>query len=733
MATMKDSPRQIEVLLPKPFAHGFDYAVADDLKISQGAWVKVPFGKQALFGVAWGAGRQEIDPQKLKPIAGTVDELPLLSDAFRGFIDWVSAYTLAPKGMVLKMVMPVAEAFAPPALPAHYVLGKPPAKRTPQRENVLSLLADGTPRTVAQLAEAAGVSDAVVRALVKQGALVEAEPETAKPSLPVIPEGSSLSPQQQAAADALIRKLGGGFATTLIDGVTGSGKTEVYFEVIEKLLKQDTASQALVLLPEIALSVQWVKRFETRFGFAPTVWHSGLTPAQRRNAWRDIATGQARLVVGARSALFLPYPHLKLLVVDEEHEPSYKQEDGVIYQARDMAVARGFHEKIPVVLVSATPSLETQQNVKSGKYDVLQLPSRYSGVSLPEVGLVDMRAEKMDSGTWLSPDVRQALADTLNAGKQALLFLNRRGYAPLLLCRGCGHRFACPDCSSWLVLHQQAGSTPGEIKGRLTCHHCGYHERVPETCPACEAEAKLVPCGPGVERVTEEARHLFPHARIVTMASDTTTSLADAQTTVDAMTRGEVDILVGTQMVAKGYHFPALHLIGVVDADLGLSGGDLRAVERTYQLLHQVAGRAGREGDKGRVLLQTYVPEHPVMLALAHWDRAGLEEMELQGREEAGLPPFGRLAAVIVDGASETQVIRACRELAHRFPNREDIRVLGPAPAPLARLRGRFRYRFLIKAPRHFSLQHYLLPLVPPARHKSAVRIRIDIDPYNFV
>ncbi|MGB1539810.1 MAG: replication restart helicase PriA, partial [Rickettsiales bacterium] len=424
-------------------------------------------------------------------------------------------------------------------------------------------------------------------------------------------------------------------------------------------------------------------------------------------------------------ALFLPYPNLQLIIVDEEHEPSYKQEEGVIYHARDMAVVRGHIEALPVMLVSATPSMETVYNVQEGRYGKVHLPHRHGGVHLPTVEAVDMREEKLDSGHWLSHRLREAIAETLANGRQAMLFLNRRGYAPLLLCRKCGYRFACEECSSWMVLHQS--------HGKLQCHHCGITKPVPKSCPSCGEEEALVACGPGVERVAEEAKALFPQARVEMMTSDTMTSLSTAQETVDAMTAGKIDILVGTQMMAKGYHFPNLHLIGVVDADLGLTGGDLRAAERTYQLLHQVAGRAGREGEQGRVLLQSYMPDHPVMEALSAHDRVGLEQLELTSREDAKLPPFGRMAAVIVDGVQETTVLQYCQQLARKAPMQDGIRVLGPAPAPLHRLRGRFRYRFLLQAEKHLSLQKYIHHWLGKPEHSGKLRVRIDIDPYSFL
>lgn len=688
-----DSPsRQVEVLLPKPFDHGFDYTVPADMPVQAGDYVRVPFGRQTLVGIVWGEGKQDVPATKIKPISEVLSHVPPMQAGMRKTIDWVSRYTLAPRGMVLKMALPVMEALELPK----------------KRERV-----------------------------------------TVEGTADLQPIAPTLSEAQAKAAAELSARLDAGFSVSVLDGVTGSGKTEVYFDTIAKALaggqqaaaalseqsnahvsastarngaKQNT--QCMVLLPEIALSVQWVERCEKRFGVTPHIWHSGLTPAKRRDTWRAIADGSARLVVGARSALFLPYRNLKLIVVDEEHEQSYKQEDGVLYQARDMAVARAHLEQLPIVLVSATPSMETVYNLRQGRYHTVHLPERHGGVHLPTVELLDMRHETLESGTWISHSLRSAIAETLVSGRQAMLFLNRRGYAPLLLCRTCGHRFACEACSSWMVLHKHTG--------KLQCHHCGHLESVPKQCPSCAEEESLVAYGPGVERVTEEVQNTFPDAKVAMMTSDTMTSLGTAEDTVQAMTRGEIDILVGTQMMAKGYHFPHLHLIGVVDADLGLQGGDMRAGERTYQLLHQVAGRAGREKEQGRVLLQTYLPDHPVMQALAAHDRAALEALELDAREAAVLPPYGRLASVIVEAEKETDAVQACRALAARIP-KADVQVLGPAPAPLARLRGRYRYRFLARAGRDVQMQPFLKGWVGQFEFPARIRVRVDVDPYSFL
>ncbi|MBM3566351.1 MAG: primosomal protein N', partial [Alphaproteobacteria bacterium] len=509
------------------------------------------------------------------------------------------------------------------------------------------------------------------------------------------------------------------------DGVPGSGKTEVYFQAIAAAL--ESGHQALVLLPEIALGAQWLARFHARFGVEPAVWHSDIGHADRRATWRAVADGEAKVVVGARSALFLPFRDLGIIIVDEEHDGSYKQEDGVIYNARDMAVVRARLGKIPAVLVSATPSLETVANIEAGRYAVRHLPDRHGGAMMPDVSIIDMRAEKLPAGRWISNPLAQALAATLAAGEQAMLFLNRRGYAPLTLCRGCGHRFRCPNCSAWLVEHR-SGQT-----ARLRCHHCGFGAPLPGACPACQAEGKFAACGPGIERLAEEAHGIFPAARIAVAASDTLAGPEAAAELVRRIERDEIDLLIGTQIVAKGYHFPMLTLVGVVDADLGLAGGDLRAAERTYQLLYQVAGRAGRGERPGRVLLQTFMPSHPVMGALAAGDRGRFLLAESDARREAAMPPFGRLVALIVSGEREPDVEKAARALAAAQPADVGLRILGPAPAPLAFLRGRHRRRFLLKAARETQIQEIVRAWLQRADIPRSVRVQADVDPYGFL
>ena len=580
----------------------------------------------------------------------------------------------------------------------------------------------------AALARAAGVSAGVVHALIADGVLAEERREPPVDFPPPDPDHAkpTLNPSQAAALGALEALVGeGGFGVALLDGVTGSGKTEVYLETAAAALRRDPEAQVLILLPEIALTSAVIDRIAARFGAAPAAWHSGLAGPHRRRVWEATALGKCRIVVGARSALFLPFPHLRLIVVDEEHDGSYKQEDGFIYQARDLAVARGKIGEAPVILASATPSLETLWNAESGRYRWLRLASRHGGAVLPAIELIDLRATPPETGRWLSPPLTRAMAETLARGEQVLLFLNRRGYAPLVLCKACGERMRAPDTESWLVEHRYTG--------RLVCHLTGFSMPKPERCPHCSAKDSLVSVGPGVERVEEEARALFPDARLAVFSSDTVPGAEAARTLIEAMTAGEIDILVATQGAAKGHNFPNLTLVGVVDADLGLRGGDLRAAERTFQLIAQVAGRAGRKTRPGRALLQTWAPEHPVMQTLADLDRDAFVALEMAEREAARLPPFGRLAALILSSPDPAVLDTFARDLAAAAPNAEGVDVYGPADPPFSLVRGRRRKRFLVRADRGVDLQAFLAAWRARVRVPGPIRLTIDVDPYSFL
>jgi primosomal protein N' (replication factor Y) len=732
---------RVRVMLPLPLPEALDYLPPGGIAPPEpGSFVRVGLGSQNLIGVVWeGNGGEELPLDRLKPVIEVLPSPPLRPE-LRRFVERVAAYTLAPPGMVLKMAMSVEEALLP-RVPRRVCALTPTGlaalesseaggagqKLTAARRRVLQALHDEGACSTAELARRAGCGAAVVRGLIAAGHIGE-EFVSGEAAASPMPDwraaGPSLSRDQEIAAQRLVERMrAGGFSVTVLDGVTGSGKTETYFAAIAAALA--AGRQVLVLLPEIALGAQWLDRFKRRFGALPAEWHSDVSQGMRRDTWRAVATGRARIVVGARSALFLPFAELGLIIVDEEHDASYKQEDGVAYQARDMAVLRASIAEIPIVLVSATPSLETVVNVSRGRYQRVHLPRRHAEARLPKIDLVDMRGERLEPGRFLSPPVAAALGETLAAGEQALLFLNRRGYAPLTLCRACGHRFQCPNCTAWLVEHRYTA--------RLICHHCGYAAAVPALCPECLAAGALVPCGPGVERLQEEVAARFPEARIALMVSDLLQGPRAAAELAQAMVERRHDVLIGTQIVAKGHHFPMLTLVGVVDADLGLVGGDLRATERTYQLLQQVAGRAGREERPGRVLIQTYMPEQPVMRALAAGDRDRFLEAEAAARRNAGLPPFGRLAALIVSAGDAEAADFACRALARAAPQLPGIAVLGPAAAPLAILRGRHRRRFLVKADRGTNLQAALRDWLGRVRVSGSVRVQVDIDPYSFL
>ena len=721
--------RRVGVLLPLPLAGAYDYRVPEGLGLQPGDYVEVPLGPRRVAGVVWSEGEGLLDLARLRPVARRF-ELPPMAAVTRRFVDWVAGYTLSPAGQVLRMAISVPAALETPrpAIGCRPTGHGAPAgfKMTAARRAVLEQAAAEPLRGAADLAAAAGCGAAVVRGLLDAGLLepvpLAAAPEAAQPDCHRA--GPLLSADQDAAGRALCDGLAANkYEAVLLDGVTGSGKTEVYFEAIAACLA--AGRQVLVLLPEIALSAQWLGRFARRFGAPPALWHSELTPGQRKHTWRDVATGAVRIVVGARSALFLPFADLGLIIVDEEHEPAFKQEEGVIYQARDMAVARAWLGGIPIVLVSATPSLETLVNVESGRYRRLHLPARHGGASLPEIQVVDLRLHKPEPRRWLAPPLRQALVETLAAGEQAMIFLNRRGYAPLTLCRSCGFRLQCPNCSAWLVEHRQFS--------RLQCHHCGHAMPLPEVCPHCEKGDSFAACGPGVERIAEEVAELFPQARTAVMASDTLAGPHAIDEMIRRIADHELDLLIGTQVMAKGHHFPLLTLVGVVDADLGLGGRDLRAAERTYQLLHQVSGRAGRADRPGRVMLQSCMPEHPVIQALAAGDRDAFLFAEAEERRDGQLPPFGRLAALVVSGEDMEEVDSVARRIGRQAPRSAEIEVLGPAPAPLALLRGRHRRRLLVKAPRSVVLQPLIKKWLAGVAIPASVRVQVDIDPYSFL
>ena len=726
----KSKPATVPVLLRLALPAPYEYLVPDGMEVVPGQFVVVPLATIQKLGVVWtrdgSVEAPPVNPKKLREIIEVLDNVPPLPRVSLDFASWVANYTLTPPGMVLRMMMSAGHAFSPPT-PRYGVrlAGPAPQRMTPARARVLEPAANGLTWVKSALAEAAGVSPGVIDGLVDVGTLITEElPEWTPPSFDFSTARARLTPEQARAAIELVGTTRNRFSVTLLDGVTGSGKTEVYFEAIAEALAR--GCQVLVLMPEIALTSQFIARCQERFGAKPAEWHSGLSAPMRGRVWRLVAQNKAKLVVGARSALFLPFPDLGLIVVDEEHDVGYKQEERVSYQARDMAVLRGSLGRIPVVLSSATPSIESLVNADQGRYRHIRLEQRYKAASLPDIAAIDMRANPPERGKWLSPMLVDAVGETLQRGEQALLFLNRRGYAPVTVCRRCGFKFECPNCSAWLVEHR--------FPRRLECHHCGTFVPIPEVCPNCKAEQSLVPCGPGIERIAEEIAERFPDARRVLLSSDLTPSVNDLRETLREIEDREVDIVIGTQLVAKGHHFPGLALVGVVDADLGLAYADPRAGERTFQLLNQVTGRAGRDAIPGRGMIQTYMPEHPVIQALLSGDRDAFLAREIEARKAAMLPPFGRLAALLVSAGLREAAEGYARSLARASPAAEKIEVLGPAEAPLAVIRGRYRFRLLVKAAREADLQAYLrLWLSEAPKPKGDVRLNADIDPYSFL
>lgn len=719
---------RVRILHTNPALGPLDYRVPYGMAVEPGSIVRVPLGPREMVGVVWeeeALPTETVGDNRLRNVIEAYD-LPPIGAPLRRLIEWTADYYLAPPQAVLRMALSSAAALEGGRTTIEYRLsGKVPDKLTPQRAQAIERIGERQ-GLIRELATIADVSEAVIRGLVKLGVIEGVEVALDLPF--AMPDPAFAPPalsgaQVDAANDLVAMVKAREFAPVLLDGVTGSGKTEVYFEAIAQALRD--GRQTLVLLPEIALTEPFLRRFADRFGHVPVAWHSDLRQSQRRRAYRAIANGEALVTVGARSSLYLPYRNLGLIVVDEAHETSFKQEEGVQYHARDAAVMRGHFEKVPVILATATPAIETRQQVAQGRYRELKLPGRYGAAQMPSVAAINLVQTPPDRGRWLAPPLVEAMAATLGRGEQSLLFLNRRGFAPLTLCRHCGHRFQCPNCTAWMVEHR--------LTNRLQCHHCGHVEPPPRACPECKEEDALVACGPGVERIADEVGILFPEARRAVVTSDTLWSPAKAAEFVGRMEAGEIDIVIGTQLVTKGYHFPNLTLVGVVDADLGLQGGDLRAAERSFQQIMQVAGRAGRGVKPGHVFLQTHEPDAPVMRALVAGDAESFYAAETEARRMANAPPFGRFAAIIVSSEALREAQDVAEKISKSAPTVEGMEVYGPAPAPLAMLRGRHRQRLLVHARRALDVQDVLRDWLGALDWPRSVRVSVDIDPYSFV
>lgn len=718
----------VGVLTAQPIDRMLDYK-APEGGCHLGAFVEVPLGPRKVLGVVWGPGKGDWDYAKTRSVIRALDVAPM-ADEMRQFLQKAGDYTLTPMSAMLRLATRAPGLGDAPSMRKVYRLGSvEPTRMTDARTKVLDVLHEygGLAFTLKEVADTAGVTSSVVKGLVKLGAVSEEDSPRDLPYPRLDPDyGSKELTEDQLVGAKVLREAvaSGKYGTTLLKGVTGSGKTEVYLEAVAECLRK--GRQALVLLPEIALTAEFLTRVEARFGMKPAEWHSGVTMTERRRCWRMVGQGEAQLIVGARSALFLPYRDLGLIVVDEEHDTSYKQEDGVLYNARDMTVLRASLNAAQVVLASATPSLESWANVEAGKYARVTLASRYGVAVMPKMSAIDMRIEDLPGSRWISPTLQKMVESRLKKGEQSLLFLNRRGYAPVTICRACGHQIGCDDCDATMVEHR--------FLKRLMCHQCGETKPMPSVCPSCEAVDKLAPVGPGVERMADEAQALFPDARVATLSSDLYGSARALKEHIESIARGEADVIVGTQLVAKGHNFPKLTLVGVIDADLGLQGSDLRAAERTFQLMRQVAGRAGRADIPGEAVLQTFQPEHPVIGAILGGDEEAFWAAEAGERRAAGVPPYGRMAGIVLSSPNVQEVFDLGTQMAHNDGPLRKIgaQVYGPAPAPIARIRGRHRVRLLVKAEKSAPLQQALAAWAAQFKLRRDLRMAIDIDPQSF-
>jgi len=724
-----DEGELISVLTAQPLGRALDYK-APEGGCFEGAFVEVPLGPRKVLGVVWGEGEGGYDLAKVRSVIRVLDAVPM-RDAMRSFLLRAAEYTLTPMPAMLRLATRSPGLGDSPSMRMIYRRGSvaEPDRWTDARRKVVAALDDygGLAFTLGELAEMAGVSTSVVKGLVKQGVVAEeASPrDVPYPRLEPGVATHDLTEEQRAAADMLTAGIdAGAYGTTLLKGVTGSGKTEVYLEAVAACLRK--GRQALVLLPEIALTGEFLARVEARFGASPAEWHSGVTMTERRRAWKMVGQGHAQLVVGARSALFLPFQDLGLIVVEEEHDTSYKQEDGVLYNARDMAVLRASLEKAQVVLASATPSLESWANADAGKYARVTLATRFGSAVLARMDAIDMRAEELPSNRWVSETLAREVRQRIESGEQSLIFLNRRGYAPVTICRACGHQIGCDHCDARMVEHR--------FQKRLMCHQCGETKPIPKVCPSCEAEDRLAPVGPGVERMAEEVQTLFPDARIAVLSSDLFGSARALKAQIEEIAAGGADIIIGTQIVAKGHNFPLLTLVGVIDADLGLQGSDLRAAERTFQLMRQVTGRAGRKEKPGVAFLQTFQPEHPVIRAILSGDEEEFWRAEAAERRHAGVPPYGRMAGIVLSSPDIQAVFDVGKALVARSEplRRIGAQVYGPATAPIARVRGRHRVRLLVKADKTAPLQTALATWIEQVKLPHGLRLSVDIDPQSF-
>ena len=730
---MFNSGTVVKVLISNIPNGGYDYRLIAPADI--GTFVSVRVMNRPCVGVVWGIGDSNLPDEKIRDVSVVHDAKLNITDLqwIKRMADW----TLIPAGMVLRLIINIPDAFLPPRMEALYSFNfDSDTRMTQNRLAVMDAFSsnDNDPMTVSDIQNIAHVSASVVRTMIKNGTLISAgEQVKTKQYEPLIYQDSGdivLNNEQQNAADVIGRAIdNGGFSVHLLDGITGSGKTQVYFDAAWRAYKKGKA--VLLMMPEIALTAQFMSRFESRFGAPPVVWHSNLTAARRRDIWHGVLSGKIKMVVGTRSALFLPWGDLGLIVIDEEHDTSYKQEDMGNYHARDMAILRAKIAGFPVVLASATPAAETIENVNVGKYTRLKLTSRFGGAQMPTITTIDLRenrptpytANDAEQTGFLSAPMCDAISETLATGQQVMLFINRRGFAPIVQCKKCGWTATCPDCSVGMTYHKRVG--------KLLCHMCGRTAPLTKACPECGTDVSMR--GVGLEKIQEEVNARFPNARTALVSSDIITSRQALERLVHKMENGEIDIVIGTQILAKGHHFPNLTLVGVVDADMGLFGTDFRAAEHTFQQLFQVAGRAGRGSTPGRVLMQTYQPDHPVLTAICSGARDEFMAGDMAGRRAAKMPPYGQLIAIIVEGEREATLMKYCNDLAAAAPTLNGAKIMGPIAAQIYQIRNWYRMRFLVAGGATAALQPAVAHWLGKVKQPANIRVKIDVNPINFM
>lgn len=718
--------KQFGVIFTNPKLPVLDYSTLDD-SVEIGSLVEVPLGSKVVIGVVWSAGNTKFDHSRLKQIIGTINNIKLEPE-FISFLKKAHAYTLSPLQSFLKMAVQSLNFHKDQKVAISYKLNNSDHFQITQRQKELVTYIKEQPQSIAQytkIKKDLGISFSVIKSLEKKGVLSKFI-ENKYNQERIFNEPIILNSEQRRAVSQLrISYVKNEFRTWLLFGITGSGKTEVYLNLASERIEK--GEQVLILLPEISLTVDFHQRIMKRYGALSGEWHSQLNLNERRRVFKNVVNGHIKLVVGARSALFLPFKNLSLIIVDEEHDASYKQEETPIYNARDLAVLRASTLKSQIILSSATPSIETWHNCRLGKYHKVDLLKRFGEVYEPRVTLIDMNVEETPKNSWISVPMIEQIKISLEKKEQVLIFLNRRGYAPIVFCTACRISLECKNCSTKLVYHKK--------KNCYLCHICGY--KVPEIteCVKCKSADNFIPIGPGVERIRDEISKLFPDALSKIFSSDSFLKGEKNVEDMDKIKSGEIDIIIGTQLISKGYNFPHLKLVAVIDADMGLNSGDHRVMEKSYQVIKQVVGRAGRYASDGKALIQTWMPRHPVLQALLEDQGEKFLNAELEQRIEANFPPHGKLISLILSGKNESTLMDFGIKLKNQFYslNLQDFEIFGPAVAPISRIKNKTRVRLLIKSNKmtkisQIEVRDWLKNILVP----NNVYFSVDIDPYNF-